>query len=138
MKESSDREQIDHLIAGFFAAFDNRNGLKPTLSPILACFAEKAVIARSLDSETQLFTPMEFAAPRMELLGSGTLLDFHEAEDSSCTSILGNLAVRTSRYRKAGLLQGTPFVGAGTKYFQLVAIDAGWRILSLAWSDDPI
>ena len=136
MEESGEFEQIGRLIARFFSAFDNRHGVKPTLGAILGCFAEKAVIARSGDSDIQLFTPIEFAMPRLELLESGTLLDFHEAEDSSSTSVLGNLAVRTSRYHKAGVLQGTPFVGAGTKYFQLVALDSGWRILSLAWADD--
>lgn len=136
MDESGDREHIDRLIAGFFAAFDNRHGAIPTLDAILDCFAEKAVIARSGGSDTQLFTPMEFAAPRIDLLASGTLLDFHEEEIDSSTSILGNLAIRTSRYRKAGVLQGVPYAGAGTKYFQLVAIAPGWRILSLAWADD--
>jgi predicted RecB family endonuclease len=130
------RENIDRLIAAFFAAFDNRNGTKPTLIGVLGCFAEKAVIARSGSSGTQLYTAMEFAAPRMELLASGTLLDFHEAEDSSSTSILGNLAIRTSRYRKSGILHGAPYAGAGTKHFQLLAVDSGWRILSLAWADD--
>lgn len=136
MEESGELKQIGRLTARFFAAFDNRHGVKPTLSAILGCFAEKAVIARSADSGIQLFTPIEFAVPRLELLESGTLLDFHEDEDSSSTSVLGNLAVRTSRYHKTGILQGTPFVGAGTKYFQFVEIDSGWRILSLAWADD--
>lgn len=136
MKESRDQEDIDELIASFFAAFDNRNGARPTLSEILVCFAEKAVIARSGASDTQLYSAMEFAVPRIELLESGTLLDFHESEDSSSTSILGKLAIRTSRYRKAGVLRGAPYHGAGTKCFQLVFLDHGWRILSLAWADD--
>jgi hypothetical protein len=136
MDESGENEQIDRLIAGFFAAFDNRNGAKPTLSAILDCFSEKAVIARSGGSGVELFTPLEFAAPRIELLGNGTLLDFHEAEDSCSTSILGNLAIRTSRYHKAGVLQGASYAGAGTKHFQLVSIASGWRILSLTWADD--
>src|SRR6476469_7854290 len=89
MDESGDREHIDRLIAGFFAAFDNRHGAIPTLDAILDCFAEKAVIARSGGSDAQLFTPVEFAAPRIDLLASGTLLDFHEAEIDSSTSILG-------------------------------------------------
>lgn len=136
MTESSDRESIDRLIAAFFASFDNRDGGKPTLSRILGCFAEKAVIARSGAFATQLYTPTEFAVPRIDLLESGALLDFHEAEDSSSTTILGKLAIRTSRYRKAGILRGEPYVGAGTKCFQLVSVDSGWRILSLAWADD--
>lgn len=136
MEEPIDLEQIDQLIARFFAAFDNRAGAKPTLGAILDCFAEKAVIARSAGSDTQLFSPTEFAEPRLELLAGGALLDFHEAEESSSTSIFGRLATRTSRYRKAGVLKGCPYAGAGTKCFQLVASDSGWRILSLAWADD--
>ena len=136
MTESRAREVIDKLIGAFFSAFDNRNGAAPELAAILGCFAEKSVIARSAGAETQLYTAMEFAAPRIELLSSGTLLDFHEAEDSSTTNIVGNIAIRTSRYRKAGLLNGSPYGGAGTKLFQLVALESGWRILSLAWTDD--
>jgi hypothetical protein len=136
MEASCDREEIDRLIAAFFSAFDNRKGAKPALSAILGCFAEKAVIARSGGTDTQIYTPMEFAAPRIDLLSSGTLIDFHEAEDSSSTSILGNLAIRTSRYRKSGILHGAPYAGAGTKHFRLLAVDSGWRILSLAWVDD--
>ena len=136
MEESRDREKIDSLIAAFFSAFGNRDGAKPKLNAILDCFSQNAVVARSGRSGTQLYTPMEFAAPRMELLTNGTLLDFNEAEDSSSTQLLGHLATRTSRYRKAGVLHGAPYVGAGTKCFQLIATDSGWRILSLAWADD--
>jgi hypothetical protein len=136
MGPPGDCRQIDALIAAFFSCFDNRNGSKPTLGALLDCFAEKAVIARSAGPDLQLYTAVEFAAPRIELLASGSLLEFHEIEDSSSTSVVGNLATRTSRYRKAGLLNGAPYVGAGTKCFQLVAIDSAWRILSLAWADD--
>jgi len=41
-----------------------------------------------------------------------------------------------SRYTKAGLLNGNPYSGVGTKCFQLVLLDCGWRIASLAWVDD--
>jgi len=130
--------ELDKLIAGFFSVFDNRNGATPELDALLGYFAEKAVIARSSGLDIQLYTPMEFALPRIELLTGGSLVDFHEVETSSTTKTFGGIAVRTSRYRKEGLLNGRPYVGAGTKSFQLVALGSGWRIASLAWGDDQM
>lgn len=136
MEQVGDQARIDRLIAGFFAAFDNRNGQVPSLATILGFFCDKAVIGRASGSDVELYTVIEFALPRIELLTGGTLVDFHEAETSCTTNILGAMALRTSRYRKAGLLNGYPYAGTGTKTFQLVALGSGWRILSLAWIDD--
>jgi hypothetical protein len=135
MEEARAREEIDKLTADFFSAFDNRNG-SPEIANILACFADKAVIARSSGSNTDLYTVMEFALPRIELLTRGALVNFHESEISSTTSIFGGIAIRTSRYSKTGLLNGDHYGGVGTKCFQFVALDRGWRIASLAWVDD--
>lgn len=136
MKPMEAQAEIDRLIAGFFAAFDNRNGLKPDLATLLGYFTDKVVIACASGSEMQIHTAMEFALPRIALLEDGSLVDFHETETSSNTDILGPIATRTSRYRKAGLLNGGAYAGTGTKTFQLVALGTGWRILSLAWIDD--
>lgn len=136
MDPPSARHAIDALAAAFFSAFDNRNGKKPDLVALLGHFTEKAVIARSTSVDTQVVSALEFALPRIDLLTNGTLVDFHEIETNSATNVFGNVAVRTSRYRKEGLMAGAPYAGAGTKCFQLVALDTGWRILSLAWIDD--
>lgn len=136
MERVAAQAEIDKLIAGFFAAFDNRNGLAPDLARLIGHFTDKAVITRASGSDIQLYTAMEFAIPRVELLLGGALVDFHEVETSSTTNILGPFATRTSRYRKAGRLNGNPYAGIGTKFFHLVALEAGWRILSLAWIDD--
>lgn len=136
MERLDAREEIDKLVGTFFAAFDNRSGASPDLARLLLCFADKAVIARGSDSNVQLFTAAEFALPRIELLTGGNLLDFHESETQSTTQIFGSIASRSSRYRKSGLLNGSPYAGAGTKFFQLVALESGWRISSLAWIDD--
>jgi hypothetical protein len=68
----------------------------------------------------------------------GALRDFHEWEISSTTHIFSGIAARTSRYAKAGLLNGADYSGSGTKCFQLVDTDFGWRIASLAWVDDSV
>jgi len=136
MEEVAAQAEIDKLVTGFFSVFDNRNGVAPDLADLLGYFAEKAVIAHSSGQDIQLYTAMEFALPRIELLSGGALVNFHEAETSSTTNIFGAIAVRTSRYRKAGVLNGSPYAGTGTKIFQVVALGSGWRIASLAWADD--
>jgi hypothetical protein len=127
--------EIDALIARFFRAFDNR-ARAPAIDDVTDCFADKAVIARHDGNGTELYTPREFAAPRIALLLGGSLRDFCETEAESTTRIVGGIATRTSRYVKSGLLDGGPYQGAGTKLFHLVRLERGWRISSLAWEDD--
>lgn len=135
MDEARARQDIDTLITTFFSAFDNRRA-PPALGTLLACFADKAVITRGAGASAEVYTVSEFAAPRMELLTQGVLTDFHEAETSATTHVFGAIATRTSRYEKSGHLRGQPYTGAGTKCFQLVALEGGWRIAALAWTDD--
>jgi hypothetical protein len=130
------QEEIDSLIRRFFAAFDNRGGLLPAEEQMTALFAEKAVIAKYLNDECQLYSPEEFAKPRVVLLTGGALVEFHEQEESCTTEIKGGLAARTSRYSKSGRLNGAPYKGTGTKFFQLAKFPAGWRIVALSWIDD--
>ncbi|WP_146646609.1 DUF4440 domain-containing protein [Labilithrix luteola] len=99
-------------------------------------FASNATIATHSGRGVQITTPDEFVRPRIELLTSGRLVEFHEWETQSENEILGSLAVRRSRYEKSGRLDGQPYAGVGTKFFQLAQIDEAWRIVSLAWIDD--
>ena len=136
MAGTSAQDQIDVLIARFFSAFDNRNGVRPPLAGVTDCFTEKAIIVRRSAAGAELLTVQEFADPRIELLTLGALRDFHEWEVSSTTQVFDGIATRTSRYRKAGLLNGNDYKGSGTKCFQLVDLGSGWCISSLAWVDD--
>lgn len=135
MSEQSDRDKIDALIGVFFSAFDNR-GAAPELRRVIDCFTDKAVIACRSKGQATFHTPLEFALPRIELLASGALLDFHEHETSESTSIVDGIASRTSRYSKVGKLNGEHYSGAGTKFFHLVEVGGDWRISSIAWVDD--
>lgn len=136
MEASSAEAKIDNLIARFFSVFDNRDGARPRLADLTDCFTEKATIARRSNAGTDLYTVEEFAAPRIELLTQGALLNFHEWEISAATQIFDGIAARTSRYQKAGWLNDKAYSGAGTKCFHLVELTLGWRITSLAWVDD--
>jgi hypothetical protein len=83
-----------------------------------------------------LLTPEEFIAPRIALLGSGELADFHEWEEAQTTRIMGSLALRSSRYAKSGVRGGIATTGTGTKFFQLAKLSGSWKIVALSWLDD--
>lgn len=126
---------IDPLVARFFGAFDNRDGRGPSLADVAACFVERAVIAQRIGTETRIMTVPEFAEPRIALLSSGTLTDFHEEETAGETRVHAPFATRTSDYAKSGRQDGQPFSGRGRKWFQLAEIGGAWKIVSLCWVD---
>jgi len=133
----SDHQEVDGLIAAFFGAFDNRRGRVLDEQRLARLFAGQAVVAiHQAGGTCTLCTPQEFIAPRLALLGSGDLVDFHEWEDSSATQVNGSLAVRACRYSKSGIRNGANVAGSGTKFFQLARLPDGWKIVSLSWIDD--
>ncbi|HUR88541.1 MAG TPA: hypothetical protein VMZ74_05590 [Ramlibacter sp.] len=127
---------MDDLIRDFYSVFDNRDGRKPTVDDVTRFFLDGAVIAKKTSSGLEISNAVQFAVPRIALLGGAELKDFHEWEAASETKTAGDLATRVSRYAKSGTYNGAPWNGAGTKIFQLVRVDARWKILSLAWADD--
>lgn len=136
MNNPREQEDIEALIQRFFAVFDNRNGQMPRQDLVTELFAVRAIIATHHDGHCDLYSPSEFAQPRIALLGSSELVGFHEWEETSSTEIVGELATRTSRYAKAGLHLGADYTGRGTKFFQLAKFSSGWRIVALSWIDD--
>jgi hypothetical protein len=128
--------EVDAVISRFYAAFDNREGRVPTEEAMVGLFVPAAVIAKQTPAGFETTGALQFAAPRVALLRSGELTGFHEWETESGTQVAGDLALRTSRYEKAGVFNGQPYAGRGTKFFQLLRTAQGWRILSLAWADD--
>ena len=137
MSASDDRQQIDRIIARFFGAFDNRSGRIPALEELTGLFVPGAVVVRDSGVHCEPYSVLEFAEPRLRLLGAGELIEFHEWETESSTQITGLVALRASKYRKQGVLQGQPYGGGGRKFFQLGRFAQGWRISAVAWSDDP-
>lgn len=135
MDPSMNPTPIDALVHAFFAAFDNRDGRVPTSAEIAALFIADAVILQRVQGEMKRMSVAEFSEPRIKLLTSGTLREFHEWETSNTTSEHGKFAVRISAYSKSGTLESKPYGGRGTKLFQLAQMDGGWRIVSLCWFD---
>ncbi|MBS0580166.1 MAG: DUF4440 domain-containing protein [Proteobacteria bacterium] len=132
-----DPAQIETLVGEFFRAFDSRAGAVPSIAALVGLFTERAVICQHRAGGCEFFSPAQFARPRVELLSSGRLREFHEWELQATTTIRGPVAMRVSRYAKAGLMDGADYAGQGTKLFQLAQVNGTWRILSLSWFDDP-
>ncbi|MCZ2134090.1 MAG: hypothetical protein LC098_01450 [Burkholderiales bacterium] len=133
---TADQRLIDEIIRQFFAVFDNRDGRRAALQDFTQLFAPGAIIASHSASRVARESPEAFVAPRLELLASGRLANFHEWETSHRTETVGSLAVRRSRYAKRGQMDGEPYVGEGTKHFQLARLDQGWQIVAMCWIDD--
>jgi len=136
MSETQDRADIDALIARFFSAFDNRGGRVPTLEEIESLFAPGAIVVCDSGTHAERWSVREFAAPRVRLLTSDDLVDFHEWETAASTRVLGAIATRESTYAKRGTRRGEPYSGGGCKFFHVGRFAAGWRISAVAWSDD--
>lgn len=129
-------DDIDRVIAAFFAAFDNRSGGAPGLADLPGLFLPGAVVVKRSGAGVESMTVGQFIAPRAALLTGGRLVDFHEWETEATTYVSGSLAVRVGAYRKSGLMDGAPYEGGGTKHISLVRTEAGWRIVSVAWEDE--
>lgn len=128
---------IDALVAGFFGVFDNRQGRVTRAEDFEALFGPSAFIVTHGGAGPLISTPRDFVEPRIALLSSGSLVDFHEWETEASTEIIGSLAVRRSRYAKQGTHEAKPYTGTGTKFFQFARLEQGWRIMTVAWIDDP-
>lgn len=129
------KAELDRLTAEFFDAFDNRRG-RADLARLRRLMLPGAIIVATSPAYAA-YTLEEFIAPRELLLSDGRLTDFHEWETTEHTNIADGVACRIGEYRKAGLLNGTPYTGTGTKTFQFAHTPHGWRITAFSWHDRP-
>lgn len=136
MEAFLDTSEIDRVVAAFFAAFDNREGTAPGLAELPGLFLPGAVIVKLAAGVAETMTVEQFIAPRAALLTGGRLVDFYEWETEAETMLAGGLALRVSRYCKAGVMDGAPYEGGGRKHASLALTGAGWRIASVTWEDD--
>lgn len=127
--------EIDALAAAFYAAFDNRAGRAIDALALRSLFVTGASITRVTAGTIDTWDPDAFIAPRVALLTSGALTEFHEWETEGQTTILGSIASRRSHYRKQGLLNGEPYTGAGRKFIQLCRTGERWMISAIIWED---
>jgi hypothetical protein len=134
--ESGDEPSIKALVTTFYGAFDNRGSRIPSGDALSAIFASHATITRLVSGGVEIMDYTAFVEPRIALLRSGDLSDFHEWETEGETIVLGNIASHWSVYRKEGRLNGAPYVGGGRKLLHLCRPGRSWLISALLWEDD--
>ncbi|MCC7068688.1 MAG: hypothetical protein IT523_09550 [Burkholderiales bacterium] len=93
---TADQRLIDEIIRQFFAVFDNRDRRRAALQDFTKLFAPAAIIASHSASRVARESPEAFVAPRLDLLASGRLANFHEWETGA--------VFRSSWYKNARLL----------------------------------
>ncbi len=131
-----DREEIDRVVATFFAAFASGPDVADRLDALRAVFLPDAVITRTGGGEPAVYDVDGFISPRKALLTEGTLTEFREWELRGRTELFGDVAQHFGSYAKAGVQDGVAFTARGMKTLQLVRTAAGWRISAAAWDDE--
>ena len=131
-----DKQEINNLIDRFFEIFNNKDLSRKDWTIIYKLCIPEALIIKQENEVQTIYNLKSFIEPRIEILTSGTLINFEEHETSEETIINGNIAQRISKYEKSGIKDNQKFSGSGVKLFQLVKTNDGWKISSLCWEDD--
>jgi len=132
---TEDNLQINSVINDFFSVFTNSASNSPAWDLLYkTCIAETIIIKKNGLTET-IYNLETFIAPRKIILTDGTLIDFREWEETETTTITGHMAQRISSYAKSGTLHGKAFHEKGTKLFQLLKTETGWKIHAMIWED---
>ena len=132
----SDKQNIDKVVEIFFSIFTNTNQKEPDWYIIHAICLPETIIIKKTGLAEEVYTLQTFIEPRKKLLSDGTLTDFEEMETAEETKVSGNIAQRSSTYKKSGYLNGKYFKGNGNKFFQFIKTTDGWKINGLIWEDN--
>jgi len=133
---SLDKLNIDEITRSFFALFTNTNNSLPDLDLLSQLCIPEAMIIQTKESIHTVYALNSFMEPRKVILTDGTLTEFEERETAEETTVVHNIAQRSSSYSKRGMLNGVPFQQEGHKSFQFIKTNEGWRISSVIWEDE--
>ena len=134
---SDDRAAVALVIDRFFAAFVSGPDAVARAGMLRDLLLPAAIVVRTCGDEPQVLDVESFIAPRVSLLGSGTLADFREWAVHARVDRFGDIAQVWCGYAKSWRRDGVAMAGAGTKSLQLVRTEDGWRISAVAWDDEP-
>ena len=118
---AADRAEIEGIVRAFFAAFTSGPDSSTRLFTLRSMFLPQAVIIRTCGMEPVVYGVEGF---------------IREWELSGCIDLFGDIAHWFGTYAKAGVQDGAPFTGRGTKSLQFVRTTEGWRISAAAWDDE--
>jgi hypothetical protein len=133
---AADKIEINNLTKQFFNLFDNTDRKIPDWTTVQRICIPEIIIIKKTGLTEVVYNLTNFIEPRKTILSDGTLTNFQELELHEETQIIGHIAQRRSRYQKSGNLSGKSFIENGTKFFQFIKTNNGWKINSLVWEDD--
>ena len=123
------------LLQDFFRAVSFEPGQRPGYDAIKGLFVPGGLLIKAIGAP-EVATVEQFIAPRLALVESGALTEFHESERSGETQEFGNVAQRWSVYDKRGVQDGVAFAAVGRISTQFVRTPSGWLITAMAWDDE--
>ncbi len=131
-----DKQNINGIVKAFFSIFTNTAKKQPDWNTIHTVCIPLAIIIKKEGTAEEIYTINTFIEPRKKILSNGTLTEFEEMETAEETKITGNIAQRSSAYKKSGYLNGKYFEGKGNKFFQFIKTTESWKINSVIWEDE--
>lgn len=134
--EETDDLEIRAVVDRFFAAFVSGPEAAERADDLRAVLLPEAVLVSAAGATPTSYDVESFIAPRVALLGGGSLVDFHEWVVDAQVDRFGDIAQVWCSYAKSWRQDGAALTGAGTKSLQLVRTADGWRISAVAWDDD--
>jgi RimJ/RimL family protein N-acetyltransferase len=131
----ADQFLISEVVHSFFSVFTNTDNQKPNINALRELCLPGALLINKKPAEVDVMDLSTFIPVRERILTDGTLRDFQEEELRQETSIVGEIAQRSSEYIKTGVLEGKRFETRGHKFFQFIKVDQSWKICSVIWTD---
>jgi hypothetical protein len=128
--------ELGSLTDEFFRAVSFKSGESPSYERLHVLFIDGGKLIKNSAEIPEISTVEQFIAPRREMVESGALSYFHEAESAAITELFGNVAHRFSTYEKSGMTDGAAFEARGMISTQFIRTPAGWKISSMAWDDE--
>ncbi|MDQ6526060.1 DUF4440 domain-containing protein [Nocardioides sp. LHD-245] len=133
---SADDRAVRSVVDRFFAAFVSGAHAEERAADLRAVLLPEAVLVGLAGGEPATYDVESFIAPRVALLGGGTLDEFREWVLDARIDRFGDIAQVWCTYAKSWRQDGAAATGGGTKSLQLVRTVAGWRISAVVWDDD--
>jgi hypothetical protein len=128
--------ELGSLTNEFFRAVSFQSGESPAYERLHDLFIDGGTLIKNSAEIPEISTVEQFIAPRRDMVESGTLSYFHEAELAAITELFGSVAHRFSTYEKRGMTDGAPFEARGMISTQFIRTPAGWKISSMVWDDE--
>ncbi|WP_257425564.1 DUF4440 domain-containing protein [Nocardioides carbamazepini] len=131
-----DDQAVRAVVDRFFAAFVSGEDAAEHAADLRRVLLPEAILVSLAGAEPTTYDVESFVAPRVALLGGGTLADFREWVVDARVDRFGDIAQVWCTYAKSWRQGGVPARGTGAKSLQLVRTVAGWRISAVAWDDE--